>query len=109
MGGRTVLLPGVAGFWNGDTVTGNLSYYVFPAIEAMIRIDPAPLWERLRRGGLELIEDARFGHWGLSPDWLQIAPSGEIRPAEGRPARFGYDAVRKIGRASCRERVCQYV
>ena len=94
IGGRTLLLPGFTGFETGDGATVNLSYYVFPAIEALIAIDPAPIWERLRRDGVELIEDARFGHWGLAPDWLRIAPSGEIRPAPDRPARFGYDAVR---------------
>jgi endoglucanase len=94
VGGRVVLLPGFNGFETGERVTVNLSYYVFPAIEAIIGIDPAPVWSSVRRDGLELIEDARFGHWGLSPDWLQIAPTGEIRPAADRPARFGYDAVR---------------
>ncbi|MFN4090734.1 MAG: glycosyl hydrolase family 8 [Alphaproteobacteria bacterium] len=92
--GRTVLLPGFSGFRDGERITVNLSYYVFPAIEALIRLDPAPVWDLLRQDGLELLEDARFGHWGLPPDWLQIAPNGEIRPAADRPARFGYDAVR---------------
>lgn len=94
VGGRTVLLPGFAGFEQDDSVIVNLSYYVFPAIEALISIDPAPVWERLRRDGLELIEDARFGHWGLSPDWLQIAESGQIVPSADKPKRFGYDAIR---------------
>ncbi len=94
VGGRTILLPGFEGFERDDSVVVNLSYYVFPAIEALISIDPAPVWDRLRRDGLELIEDARFGHWGLSPDWLQIAESGEIVPAADKPARFGYDAIR---------------
>ena len=38
------------------------------------------------------MKQARFGEYLLPPDWLET--SGELRPAEGFPARFGYDAIR---------------
>ena len=65
MGGRTILLPGIAGFKRADGVVVNISYYVFPALAHFERLVPAPEWYRLRRDGLDLIDDARFGRWGL--------------------------------------------
>ena len=93
-GGRTVLLPGSVGFQRGDGVVVNLSYYVFPAFAVLDGLAPAPEWRRLRQDGLDLIDDARFGRWGLPPDWLRLAKSGRLEPAPEWPARFGYDAIR---------------
>jgi endoglucanase len=45
--------------------------------------------------GLALIEEGRFGAWGLPPDWLSVARAdGALAPAPGWPARFSYDAIR---------------
>src|SRR3546814_3678006 len=44
---------------------------------------------------------------GGRPPASRPAPSGPARMALG--SRFDYAACHEIGRASCRERVCQYV
>ncbi len=94
-GRRLVLLPGAAGFKGKDGVTiVNPSYYVYPALKDFARIMPAPEWNRLRRDGLEMLADARFGRWGLTPDWIEFDRSGEVRPAAKFPARFGFEAIR---------------
>jgi endoglucanase len=88
----TVLLPGAVGFVQDGVTTVNLSYWVFPALQALSRADPDPVWAALIDTGLKLLDDAHFGRWGLPPDWLQL--SDPLRPAPNRPARFGYDAIR---------------
>ncbi len=90
-GGATVLLPGAAGFVDAGKVTLNLSYWVFPALRALAAVAPAPAWQALAASGLGLLEAARFGRFGLPPDWLALDPP---RPAPGFAPRFGYDAVR---------------
>ncbi|MGC9162558.1 MAG: glycosyl hydrolase family 8 [Thiomonas sp.] len=88
----TVLLPAVQGF---DTPKGqviNLSYWVFPALPDLARIDPSPQWEALRTSGLKLLSIARFGRWGLPPDWLLLV--NPLVPDPTRPQRYGYEAVR---------------
>lgn len=92
--GRLVLLPGVAGFKakNGNIVV-NPSYYIYPALNDFARLVPSPDWLRLRRAGLELLADARFGRWGLTPDWLDL-DKDDITPAAQYPPRFGFDAIR---------------
>ncbi len=90
-GRATILLPGAEGFVDAGTVTVNLSYWVFPALRALAEVAPAPAWQALAASGLALLEAARFGRFGLPPDWLALDPP---RPAPGFPARFGYDAVR---------------
>jgi endoglucanase len=88
----TVLLPAVEGF---DTPKGqvvNLSYWVFPALPELARIDPSPQWNALRSSGLKLLSIARFGRWGLPPDWLLLV--NPLIPDPTRPQRYGYEAVR---------------
>lgn len=87
----TVLLPGVVGFEKPDGLKLNLSYWVFPAINELSILDPAPEWEDLRVTGLKLIQEARFGKWQLPPDWL-VLEGERIGPTDDD--RFGYDAVR---------------
>src|SRR5437016_9313451 len=55
---------------------------------------PAPERQRLRRDGLAILGEARFGRWGLTPDWLDVAEAGAVAPAGKFPARFGFDAIR---------------
>jgi len=87
-----VLLPGAAGFSQGDTVLVNLSYWIFPAFDDFDRIQPAPEWGELRSTGVMLINRARFGRWRLPPDWVQISPDVAL-PTNFAP-RFSYDAIR---------------
>lgn len=95
VGGTLVLMPGGDGFKATDgTVIVNPSYYIYPALEAFARIDPSPLWARLRRAGLHLLAKARFGPWGLPTDWVTISEKGEVAPAAHLPPRFGFDAIR---------------
>lgn len=87
----TVILPGAMGFEKSDGLKLNLSYWVFPAIEELSTLDPAPEWAELKAAGLTLIHQAQFGKWHLPPDWLMLKESAVI-PTDGD--RFGYDAVR---------------
>src|SRR3546814_1522459 len=62
-----------------------------------------------------------FPSWPLAHPYRMIAHNGEINTLRGninwmharealcRSALLGEDLKKKIGRASCRERVCQYV
>jgi endoglucanase len=87
-----VLLPGAEGFDKPEGMTVNLSYWVWPALADIGRADPAPEWKALANSGLTILQYARFGRWGLPPDWLRLAQ--KVVPAEGFPERFGFDAVR---------------
>ncbi len=93
--GRLVLLPGLTGFRQKDGSTMvNPSYYIYPAFRDFARIAPSREWWRLQRDGLALLTNARFGRWGLPPDWIVIDRAGDIAPAANVPPRFGFDAVR---------------
>jgi len=87
-----VLLPGVDGFVRNGAVTVNLSYWVFPALRDLDRLEPALEWPKVTASGMTLLQAARFGRWQLPPDWLQLAPN--LAPAPDFNPRFGYDAVR---------------
>lgn len=87
-----VLVPGVDGFEKPEGMTVNLSYWVFPAMPELARVDPAPEWDELAATGIAMLGYSRFGRWGLPPDWLKL---GElVVPGGNPPQRFGYDAVR---------------
>jgi len=93
--GRLVLLPGSAGFKGKDgVIVINPSYYVYPALKEFAKVQPSPQWQRLRRDGLALLAEARFGRWGLTPDWIDVDKKGGVEPAAKFPARFGFDAIR---------------
>lgn len=90
---QTVLLPGEHGFRNADgTLTVNLSYWIFPAFDEFGQIDNDPVWRKLSDSGLTLLQQARFGRWGLPPDWLRLGEKAVIEPNK-KPV-FGYNAVR---------------
>ncbi|SHK20327.1 endoglucanase [Roseomonas rosea] len=94
-GGHLVLLPGVHGFEHRTHVVINPSYYAYPAIAVLAEAVPDPAWLRVASDGLRLLRAARFGRWGLSPDWLAVSRAdGLVSPAQGWPARFSYDAIR---------------
>lgn len=92
-GARTMLLPALNGF-AGAAITVNPSYYVWPALDAFRRLDGTAAWGPLIRDGERLMADSRFGPSQLPTDWVDIDSTGAIGPARGRPARFGFDAVR---------------
>ena len=95
VGSHLVLLPGVTGFEADDGVIINPSYYAFPMIAELAKLVPSPTWAQLQRDGHALIEQGRFGQWGLPPDWLRIAlPTMILSPAPGWPPRFSFDAIR---------------
>jgi endoglucanase len=95
VGDEVVLLPGAVGFEQPGHVVVNPSYYAFPAFRALARAVPDPLWLRLAADGIGLLRRARFGRWGLPPDWLALPRGGgQVAPAPGWPPRFSYDAVR---------------
>ncbi|MDE1172397.1 MAG: glycosyl hydrolase family 8 [Parvibaculaceae bacterium] len=92
--GRTVLLPGAAGFHNKDQTEISLSYYIFPAFNEFAKDEPQGGWDKLAHDGVELILDARYGRYVLSPDWIEISGKGELRIATQWPAQFGFGSVR---------------
>jgi endoglucanase len=89
-----VLLPGLAGFQKDGARTLNLSYYVWPALDAFATADPDGPWRKLAATGEALLAKAQFGPAALPCDWLNLDANGAVAPAQGWPARFGYDAVR---------------
>lgn len=92
--GRTILLPGMTGFESPSATRLNLSYYVWPALDAFRREDGDALWGPLLDQGLELLAAARFGEANLTPDWVELGPSGAPVLATGPQSRFGFDAIR---------------
>ena len=94
-GGRTLLLPGAAGFDAADSFIINPSYYAFALIDDLAALTPSPQWDLLRQDGLKMILQGRFGPWGLPPDWLRVSrPDGALSIAAGWPPRFSFDAIR---------------
>lgn len=88
-----VLLPGAEGFRHGERLVLNLSYWVFPALSALDRIDSAPAWQALIGSGHRLLALGRFGPHALPADWLQLERT-TLSPAQDEPPRFGFEAVR---------------
>lgn len=92
--GDTLLLPGAV--WprrKGHTVI-NLSYWVYPAFEELNQIDSSPVWEKLIKTGLDLMERAKFGAWELPADWMAVKHDGNLSQLDDFPFVFGYEAVR---------------
>lgn len=87
-----ILLPGIDGFEKAEGTTINLSYWVFPALNEIDRVDPAPEWKELVTTGTTILGYAHFGRWGLPPEWLLL--DDKVVPARNFPERFGYNAVR---------------
>ncbi|TJZ76275.1 glycosyl hydrolase family 8 [Chitiniphilus eburneus] len=89
-----LLLPGMVGFVQDQTVVVNLSYWLFPAFGEFDRADPAPVWRELAQSGQKLLVAARFGRWQLPPDWVAVAPDGKLSLIPRLGTRHGYNAVR---------------
>ena len=95
VGGRVLLLPGAQGFQQANGIVLNPSYYVFVAFDELGQLVPSPLWARLRRDGMGLVEASCFGAWRLPADWVMLGrASGAVAPSPDHPGRFSYDAVR---------------
>lgn len=94
--GRTVILPGVDGFRRDESLVVNPSYFVYPAFDLFAQVDSdgSELWRKLRDSSLQLLQDGRFGTHKLPPNWLEIAENGDLRPADGFPPLYGFDAIR---------------
>ncbi len=92
--GLEVLLPGLVGFDVDGLTTLNPAYYVWPALDAFRKEDGEEAWGRLIRDGEAILDRALVGPLSLPPDWVEVLPGGHVRPAEGRPPRFGFEAVR---------------
>ena len=89
------LSTGVDGFGRDDGADGpivNLSYWVFPAFDALAEVAPEVDWSGLRQSGLSLIDAAQFGPRRLPTDWISLKYG--VQPAAAFPRRFGYDVVR---------------
>jgi endoglucanase len=89
------LRPGVYGFGPDDSPDGplvNLSYWVFPALDALAGVAPEIDWSGLEHSGLALYDAARFGPFSLPSDWISL--KGGVAPAVGRPPVFGYELIR---------------
>lgn len=90
----TVILPGVDGFTDaeGAVRTINLSYWVYPALQAFAQHDRKGPWAGLIESGRKITGFAYFGEHALPPDWLEL--SKPVKPDARLSTRFSYDAMR---------------
>ena len=89
------LRPGASGFGDDDSQDGplvNLSYWVFPALDALAEAAPDIDWRSVERTGLALYDAAKFGPLGLPCDWISL--KGGVAPAMNRPSVYAYELVR---------------
>ncbi|MFS2221804.1 endoglucanase [Pantoea sp. B65] len=94
LGDDKILLPGVYGFSKDDGYIINPSYFIFPAWKSFYEQSHDPVWLALRKGALHILDKAHFGEAKLPADWLWVNNAGEVKPAQGWPTRFSYDAIR---------------
>ena len=92
--GRSLLLPGLEGFVSPRAITLNPSYFVWPALEEFRQIDGNAAWSTIIADAEAMVGAARFGTYGLPTDWIEVTGHDAVAPAMGRPARFGFDAIR---------------
>lgn len=93
-----VLLPGEFGFKsdesNDEGIQLNLSYWVFPAIDAITEVSSRALrWKALHRSGTALIYKARFSKHKLPPDWLRVN-EGALSLTNTVSQEYGFNACR---------------
>ncbi|WP_043748928.1 glycosyl hydrolase family 8 [Methylobacterium nodulans] len=91
-----LILPAVSGFSAQDRSDGplvNLSYWVFPAFQRLPIVAPEYDWAAVIRSGLGLVRQARFGPSSLPTEWIS-AKADVVRPADGFPTLFSYNAIR---------------
>ena len=88
-----LLLPGADGFLKDDGILVNPSYYIFPAFGTFDKSFPGSGWEAVSKSGLKIADEARFGQWSLTPDWVLLSGETFSMPASS-PPDFGYNAIR---------------
>lgn len=86
------LLPGREGFEKPEGIIVNPSYWLFPALAEFAAEEPAQEWNEVVKTGIRLLQEARFGRWGLPPDWVLLGD--KLALPEGFAPRFAYNAVR---------------
>lgn len=89
-----LLLPGMDGFEHPGHIVVNPSYWIFPAFNALQRIDASSQWADLNESGRSLLEQARFGEAGLPPDWVRVYQDGKLELGSNQHSRFSFDALR---------------
>ena len=89
-----VLVPGAEGFFDaaGKVKTVNLSYWIYPALQAFARHEPKGPWSTLIESGRKITGYSYFGEHALPPDWLEL--STPVKPDVSLSTRFSYDAMR---------------
>lgn len=92
--GYNVMLPGVTGFKQPNSITVNPSYFVFPAWKAFFDYTHLLVWKELSDDSLALLNKMSFGKAQIPTDWVTLFADGRMTPASGWPPRFGFDAVR---------------
>lgn len=91
---RSLLLPGLDGFSGPKQVVINPSYFIWPALDAFARLDGPAVWKPVIDDSAAILNLAKFGPYRLPTDWLVVTGSRDIAPAEDKPPRFGFDAIR---------------
>lgn len=92
--GQHLLLPGLVGFDNGQSVTLNPSYFIWSAFDAFSRLDGEETWGPVIESCEAILRQARFGPQALPTDWIAVGADGRVAPAPDKPPRFGFDAIR---------------
>src|SRR3546814_19562537 len=94
--------------WSSDVCSSDLSRASSGGGPGCLKISPVPLLVRLGRRPLDVVPPAALDALEGSPvdEWLD-ALEGDAEVGGGLLA--GHVLAPEIGRASCRERVCQYV
>jgi len=93
----TFLLPGLQNFEYETHWMLNPSYGIVPAWRLFARYGTHDLWNAIIASHLEMLKRARFGRFGLPPDWLRLERQGDnfkLSIAPDWSSRFSYDAVR---------------
>ncbi|MBR9807087.1 MAG: endoglucanase [Alphaproteobacteria bacterium] len=91
---RMVLLPGLSGFDHDDRTVFNPAYFIWPAFRDFSAGGMDKFWTRVMTDSQWLLTQSAFGPLQLPTDWCELTREGAIQPANGWPARFGYDAIR---------------
>ncbi|WP_114417618.1 glycosyl hydrolase family 8 [Marinospirillum perlucidum] len=91
--GQLLLLPGELGFIQGEAVTLNPSYWVFPALDALAKAFPEQAWQQLAEQSRTDLRKMASLTSGLAPDWVALV-EGEWQASSLFPWRYGFDAVR---------------
>ncbi|RAN38415.1 glycosyl hydrolase family 8 [Hyphomonas pacifica] len=91
---RMILLPGLNGFDHDDLTIFNPAYFIWPAFRDFSAGGMDKVWTRIIADSQWLLAQSAFGPLQLPTDWCELTREGDVQPANGWPARFGYDAIR---------------